>query len=206
VPVATTDNFAAGRWMPGMLAEVDDDSKVDAANRGRFSSGGYWGWATHEAGNFDGVLQGWACPIKSNVGADTFTIDFTVRFNTVNAGDQTRFASVFIADDSMKDAPFLNSGGTSENGYNILCRKSGGGAIFTVTAGVAAQIGVPFTSTAIADGGEGVYRVTITPTAVRLDRLDVAANTSANNTAFRGGYFHFGRAGAGVEFRNVTVA
>jgi glycerophosphoryl diester phosphodiesterase len=207
-PIRTTDAYAAGTWSPGMLSKMpdDDESKISAVHRGRFT-GSYWGWSAPDAGSptaFDSVMQGWACPIKGNPAADSFTIDFKARFNSVASADQTRWGSVFVADDSMGDRIYSN-GAAADNGYNFLFRKNGEVTIYTLTAGVGAQLGLSATS-AIADGGEATYRITVTPTHVTLARLDVAGAVTFANTAFRGGYFHFCRGGAGVEFRDVTVS
>jgi hypothetical protein len=99
VPIATEDNFDAGRWMPGMLA-VGESLTEDW--RGRILSDGSWGRSTFTPVEKTRlVLQGWACPVVPDPLSDEFSIEFTAQF--FNANTDTRFMSLFLSDASMVD-------------------------------------------------------------------------------------------------------
>lgn len=205
-PLATADTWALGTWMPGM---IEWNERFTAQDRGRFFSSGYFGWDANAAGTVSMVMQGWACPIKGNVAADDFTIDYKVKFVTTLTGDKTRWASIFVADDQMVDTPYANNGSATEFGYHFLTRMNGNLDIYRVDAGVPTHIATQ-TSTAFNDGDEGNYRIIVTPTQLTLRRIDgvgatIATATVASST-YRGGYIHTGRSVMAAEFRDLTVS
>lgn len=206
-PIETTDKFASQRWMSGMLSRF---SLYTEADRGRFFAPDYWGWTTNSGTAF--VLQGWACPIKSNPNADSFTIDFKVTYDSAQGGDNTRFASIFVC--NTKDYPFSDSGTVSadEVGYQILLRKSGLMQIYKRTDTVASTLLANSTGTqpAIADGEEVRFRVTVTPASITIARLDsnnvAQASATTTDTTYRGGYFWLGKNALACRFRHITIA
>lgn len=204
-PLATEDTFSTGTWMAGMVHHFDS---LAAGNRGRFYDGGYWGWGVGGADEFDSVLQGWASPIKGDAGADDFTIELSVRFESALSGDEARWAAVFLG---ANDRPFIGGSGFSADnaGLQITMRKNGGLQIYNRTD-VGVTLLATYSGAAFADGEEVRYRIVVTPTDVSAHRLDgsgtiVGTATSADAT-YRGGYLHIGRYELAVQFRDVVIS
>lgn len=199
----TTDPFALQRWYPGIQG---DGYAFDNTVRGRFTAPNYWGWAETDA-NARFVLQGWGCPILNKERPENFSITLSIKFGAT--ADATRWASLFLADSSYGDRFFKNNGADGANGYHFLFRKTGNIEIYAKNNGAESTLGTA-PSTAIADGEEVTYRVSVTSTAVTIARLDgagnVVASKSVNDTTYRGGYFHLGHAQVGALFRNITIA
>jgi glycerophosphoryl diester phosphodiesterase len=202
--LSTTDNFAAQTWQPGMFNQA---GTTTLTSRGRFSSPNRWGW--NIGSDFQTLLQGWASPFKGNASADTFTLDFKVLFNSVNAGDTTRWFSIFLGknDKAFGDgvAPTID-----QQGFLFLCRKNGTMQIYKRSTASASSVASTATP-AIADGEEVSYRIVATPSALSVHRLDGSGNithtatTSDSDTAFRGGYLHTNRGGASVDFSAISI-
>lgn len=201
LPVRTSDQFTLQAWQPGMLEPTDSLG----SNRGRFVSPDAWGFTATTVA-YRGILMGGMCPIKGQAAANDFTIYFKAKFNSASATD--RWFSVFIADDSMKDRPYTDAGASTENGYHILLRKAGQMQIYSRVAGVGTQR----TNTAtisIADGEEVSFKITVTPTAVSVSRLDASGNEAYTSTytdaTFRGGYFQIASNGVAGTIRQLFV-
>ena len=108
------------------------------------------------------------------------------------------------------DSSFADDGATSAgaNGYHLLFRASGDISMFRVDGGVAAPLGgATGTLTPLTTGTQARYKVTVSPTQVKAERLDVvgATNTQTSST-YRGGYFHLGSFGTNAQFYDLTVA
>lgn len=191
------DTFWEQIWTPGMYAGK-------GSNRGGFLGNGAWGYADETIVGYLGALQGWACPIKSDSNAATFTISATVNITAVNGGDTSRHADVLVC--SNTDAPFADSGVECEvSGYNILVRPSGFLQIYKQPIGGAATQIASVSGAALTLGTNYTLTITVTPTAVTA-ALSNGTTVSANDTTYRGGYFHFGRNGAAVKYGNVVVS
>lgn len=209
-PLATSDNFATGQWMSGMVAGADDSARPPLAARGRMLAPDAWGW-TETADNQQGCLQGWACPVKGDDYADDFTIDFKLTFDST-PGNAARWIGCFIADGSELDRayPFLpGSSSPAISGYLLLVRKNGTLDVFRRTGQTDVSIASQSGST-IATGVEVRFRVVVTPSAIAIQRLtsggSVDYQASAADTTFRGGYFHLGKYGVACRFREITVS
>lgn len=205
-PFATADNFSAQTWMPGMI-HYDGGTEWTTATRGQFFAPDYWGFgASTDDRQF--VLQGWACPIKSDAGADNFTIDLKITFDA--AASTARWACVYIADETELDRAYDNNTGNSK-GYAILFRKDGIIHIYRqdTTAASAVQIAAVTAST-ISTGTEVRFQVVVTPTTVAAHRLDgtgaITHTASVADATYRGGYFHLGRRGLACKFRDITIS
>jgi glycerophosphoryl diester phosphodiesterase len=202
-PFATSDNFASQVWQPGMVPNNGSLQSPSAAERGRFSAPNYWGWA--DSGQAF-VLQGWACPIKGNNNADSYSIDLKVTFGGTTS---TGWASVFItnSDRQFRDAssPFS----ADLTGYHLLMRQTGTLQIYkrsdTATTSLVSNAGSAFTL-----DQEVRFRVTVSPTAITLQRLNadgsVAQTATTNDTSYRGGYFHLGHNNIPIKFREISVS
>lgn len=184
-----TDPYATQTWGRGML--------VGGGSRGDFTAPDEWGYSPAGDGRYQ-VLQGWACPIGGDQDADNFTIDFTVNFE--NLGSQ--WASIFVGAD--KDTAYSDLGAEVE-GYHLLFRYDGKLDIYLQELSGATQL-QRTDDVSLASNTDYEMRVTVTPTQITLANLTVGASVTATNSAYRGGYFHFGcRGPARPRFSNVTV-
>lgn len=207
LPVATTDNFAAQTWMTGMIpGAAAIESRPTASERGRFFSPDYWGYSqTTDVQAF--CLQGWACPIKGDPGADDYTIDFKVTFDANSAAGTVRWAGVHIASEAYADRDYNNEA-TGNQGYAIALRKNGVIDIFREDVGGFVNVGTS-AGTAITTGTEHRFTVVVSPTQVIVNRHDsggtIIQTSTANDTTYRGGYFHLGRFGLACKFRDIII-
>jgi glycerophosphoryl diester phosphodiesterase len=203
-PIDTSDRFSLQTWMPGMHAR--DDTLV-AAERGQFVAPDMWGFPS--GGGFSSVLQGWACPIKGSANADNFSVDLTVKYPA--ASSENNWASVFFQKD---DAAFNDGAAPSVNtqGFHYLMRKTGTIQIYKRTTSAVTEVAIA-AGAAIANDTEASFRITVSPTAVSLYRLDGpggavvnTATVAATDAAFKGGYMHLCRnGGMGVNFRAISI-
>lgn len=206
-PTATTDNFAAQAWQPGMIAgAAASESRPTLAERGRFFSPDYWGWSeTADTKAF--TLMGWACPIKSNPAADDYTIDLKITFDTNSAGGTSRWAGLHIGSAANKDKDYNNEA-TGNQGYAVAFRKNGTIDLFREDVSGFTTIGTSAGS-AIATGTEVRFKFICTPTTLTVQRLDgggaVVQTTSAVDSTHRGGYFYLGKFGLACKFRDITI-
>lgn len=205
-PIATTDNFAAQEWMSGMIPHAVDNSRPTLAERGRFFSPDYWGYSeTADTPAF--CLQGWACPIKGDPGADNYTIDLKITFDANSAGGTSRWAGMHIAAESYMDRDYNNEP-TGNQGYAIAFRKNGVIDIFREDVGGFVNVGTS-AGAAITTGTEHRFTVVVTPTQVVVNRHNaggaIIQTSTANDAAYRGGYFHLGRFGMACKFRDIII-
>lgn len=199
----TADNFSAQAWDHGMISHLGFWSAVA---RGRFTAPNYWGFPANTA-EFNSVLQGYLSPIAD----EEFVLDFSVTFDAANAGDQTRWASVFIGKNDKAFANVSPAPLPEDEGLHFIMPKNGALHIYSrETTGTTIRANVA--TTAIADGAEAHYRITLGPTSVTLQRLNAAHGTVTHTATWattdpdlRGTYVHFCRAGLACRYRNVTV-
>lgn len=218
-PASSTDNFAAQTWQRGMLAQnykdstASTDDGLDAAMRGRFEAPDYWGFLTDSGTNLTrAVLQGWACPINSDPACDDYTIDLKVTFGTVGNGDQSRWAGVFVTPNDKAYASVAGSSGTAA-GYLFTFRKNGTLQIYLAHSNQSLDslLAQDTSGAAIANGAEVRFRVVVTPTQLKIERVDgsglvVQSVTSGDTTTGRrGGYFHLCHSRMPAKFRDITV-
>lgn len=188
----TTDPWKSQTWYHGHIAST-------AGVRGAFTSPNWWGFAANT--QFQGVLAGWASPL---VDGSTFTINTDIILDSVNAGDTTRWLSIFV---STSDRPWDNASASGVNGYHALWRANGQVDLFRVDNGVSTTIGSvgstpPTLGTTVAQ-----LRLTVTPTTVTWQRLDVAASTGAvASTTYRPvPYVHLSTSSAAGRFRSMAI-
>ncbi len=220
-PFSTTDNFAAQTWQPGMIAQnyknstLSTDDGLDAEYRGRFEAPDKWGFLTDSGTNLArAVLQGWAGPIKSDPDADDYTIDLKITFGTVVNGDQTRWAGVFVAADDQAYQNFAGNTDPGPSGYLFLMRKDGDIEIYTSendqSDGV--LLAADTSGAAISDGAEHRFKVVVSPSQLKIERLDgsgsVVQSVTSNDTTAgrRGGYFHLCHSRLPARFRDISIS
>lgn len=202
-PSRTSDNFGTGRWSPGMIGWGGPETNF----RGKLYASGHWGFDVSAAQNH--TLQGWACPIKGLASANNYVIDLAIRFDSANGGDATRFASMFTSNTDLRFNDGSSPFSAALQGNSFLFRKNGQIQIYKRDAVATTQLATG-NSVAIADGETVRYRVTVTPTLLKLDRLNTAGVvthtvSSSDTTVPRGGYFHLGNASLGCRFRVLSI-
>lgn len=213
-PIATSDQFADQQWPPGMIAALasgSNETRPTAEFRGKFYSPDAWGYDNNASTTtYRGCLQGWACPVNGDPDNDNYAVEFKVTFGAPSDGDQTRWAGFAIA---ATDQAFLDgaNGTPNPNGYHFLMRKNGALEIYKRNSTAGTLLSANTDSAAIADDAEIAFRLVVTPTKLRLERLDglggvIAAVESGDLSAgYRGGYFHLGHSRLPVKFREVNV-
>lgn len=203
-PQASRDNYAGGTWMTGMLARSNG---MDETSRGRFFAPNWWGWdATSTTQDY--VLQGWACPVGGNAAINDYSVSFTARFGGVRATD-TEWIAFLMNDASRLDAGFGGgSGDPADKFYMMRCRKNGQMLIDRYDGQSSTTLAAA-SSVAIADGEDVSFRARISPTSVRLSRLNPDGSDAyvveASDTTYRGGYFLIGRYALKALFRDMMV-
>lgn len=182
-------------FAPGMLEGTNAQPTDTAVSRGQwFSANGYYGWPT--AAQYDGCLQGYACPINGDPNANSFIIRFQYRYNTTTSN--TRWVAVHCC--ASDDRHFSDSV-QSRLGYNIIFRQAREIAIFfTPASGGSTQIATSGTGTDLTLDTTYTAEVAVTPTTITAnlyaaDGTTLLQTVSVANSSARGGYFHLGRNG-----------
>jgi glycerophosphoryl diester phosphodiesterase len=200
-PLSTGDQFGTGTWAPGMLGNGSDTS---LELRGKFFSGGYWGYATTKAG-YLGCLQGYLCPVRPANAARVFDLSLKVSFDAALTNDGTRYASLFLGVD---DRTFLDSNEWSA-GYQVMLRKNGTVEIQKKGFGVKTVTLQTGATGAIADGEEVGYRVSVTEDALTVVRINKDGSdgvaTLARDNTLNTTYVHLGRNGLACRFRQLQI-
>lgn len=198
----TTDPYKAQTWYHGSMANPNAGAWASPLGRGGFTA---TEWGTNvPIGQLGSVNCGWASPIKSDPNARSYSITFTVRFQLSNNG-ATRWVGMFIGPD---DTPYTDNSTVTENGYHCLMRKNGQMQIFRRVAGVVSALA---TSTgaadvAIPDNGTGQYKLTVTATTVKIERLDQPGSATATDNTFGAGYVQLTNSQLQAWFSSMTVA
>jgi glycerophosphoryl diester phosphodiesterase len=200
--LSTTDLFARQTWVPGMLGNGDNQGLV-LPNRGLFTAPNWWGYTSLSTGYFES-LMGYLCPLANPT---NFSITYNVSFDSANAGDTTRWASVFISTD---DRLYDNTAGTTATGYLLMMRKNGTLSIFRQDSGQAGVSIGSVTGSTIADGTELTFKITRSGSSLTIALMSgttVLNSVTATDSAYPSTpYIHLGRNGLACKFRNVTVA
>lgn len=196
--------LAANRWGVGMLWAQSPGNTAVATRRedgGVFSSN-YW-----QAGS--GVYGNMNWGLISPIASSTFTLTFDMKFVAINAGDTSRWASLWLGE---TDRPYLDDAGTTTySGYHILMRMSGqiqiyrrtigatsGGSALAAATYTAPVAGTPMSFTVTKNQSTGVLSVTRTgfaavtytdPTPLDtryVQTFGALTNGNANQYAFTG--------------------
>jgi glycerophosphoryl diester phosphodiesterase len=194
---AKRDMFAAKMWQPGMIG-----STYLVADRGKFLSSNSFGWDDENVLTYQGCMQGWACPIGGNDNANSFTISYDQAIDAI--ANTERWGSVFIC--SNTDAVFNDSADDASSGYHVLVRASGMVQIFKRVAGQAAVSMDYVSGSALALGTFYSVVITVTPTTISVSIPSLSRSVTVTDSDFRGGYFHLGRHGSAVRFKNVVIS
>lgn len=195
----TRSAYEMGRYDIGMLGAANGSEPVpDDSTRGLWNSAAEWGYGL--GAGYLSCLQGWACPIKGDANAASFTLSIDFNFDAVSADD--RWIGVHVC--ASTDGPFVD-GANILNGYHLLIRRNGTVQVYVTPAGSAAtKIAEDATGTLLALGTTYTATITVTPTTVSVSCNGKTA--TATDASYRGGYFHLGRNGCGARFKSVTVS
>lgn len=218
-PFSSVDSFSAQTWLPGMIAQnyknsiKSTDDGLDEVMRGRFVAPDKWGFTRDSGTNLaHSVLQGWASPINSKPDADSYSVELSITFGAVGNDDQTRWAGAFLAsDDRAYESTPDGVGGPV--GYLFFMRKNGEIAIAAASNNQSSDV-ILARSTAdypIADNEEVMFRLSVTPSQLKIERLDdsgavVQSVVSSDATpGRRGGYLHLVHSRMPALFRRISI-
>lgn len=198
----SSDTFSDGKWPLGMIPTRGNRL---ATSSGVISSGGIWGWPTANSTNADFVVQGWAAPRSSA----TWQLDFEMRINEVNGGDANRWGGLILPSNDFGDLSW-GEGLSTDAGYRCLLSKAGTLQIARRDGASATQLQAK-SVTAPDLGAWNKMRLNVTASSITWALLDsggsvVDSCTTSDSTYPHASLVHLGRAGAGVEFRNVVFS
>lgn len=191
------DPYQEQTWAPGMLAGL-------GKSRGMFVAPNKWAIDASNENEFKGCLQGWLSPIGGQQIAAEWSMKVSITFG--RRYEEGRWASVSVL---SKDAP-LSAAATTPiptSGVHILFQNNGELVVFR-QAGAAntAPVFLKKSSGAKIGMGETVdFRITTTPTEIRVERVDGKAALSVTDDFYRGAYVTFGAKGQYAEFSNVQL-
>lgn len=195
-----SDPFKSQTWYHG---HIKGNSSGGGGGRGAFYSPNMWGLDVSASNIFASSLMGWASPIGGGETCGALKINFTVTF--ASALMSTRWASLAILD---TDKPFnSDSAGSGLSGYHFICSKEGSLSMYRMDNGAPTLLDTKNGGAVlIPDGGSANYRITITATTVKLERLDspIATSTISDYT-YRGAYLHAGAKGSFAKFSAISI-
>jgi hypothetical protein len=159
--------------------------------------------STKSWANQDTVLLGWASPVQD---PENFVLDFSMKFTGVSSDS----AFGVIATQTTDRAIVNDSPESAKVSMNLIIRRDGRIEIH-VFDGVAG--GPHAVSSESAIPGEMItldawvpFRLTVTPTQLTLQRLDMAVSATLVNSQVRGAFLFAGSKGADVKFRAMTLS
>lgn len=200
---ATTDMFARQTWVPGMLGSNADDGQ-SLPYRGSFTAPNWWGYssATSPTAAYAGCLQGYLCPVAN---PQSFTFTFNAIYDAANAGDTTRWFSVFLGTTDK----FYDDSNPAGPGMHLLFRLNGSLEIYRKDAGSPSSLLGSSSPGALATATEYTFRVVVTPTSITIGRMSggvFVSSVTVNDTSYRGAYIQLGRNGLACRFRTLSIS
>jgi glycerophosphoryl diester phosphodiesterase len=193
----TSDPFATQTWYHGHQA-----SSVNGGNLGRgfFYTPNLWGMPLNGSNTWGGSLMGWANPL---LGLSSFagTITFSVKYESRFANDRFWWMAI-----GVDDRPFVTDSPPSITCNQFFCRATGDMAISKNAGGVGGTTLATATSPAIADGTTVPFKITVSPTSLKLERTDTGHSCTSTDTTTRGAYLHAGVKGIFGKYSGITIA
>ncbi len=189
-----TDAFAAGRWAPGMQADV--------GSRGRFcADDGAYGF--EPAADGPGAV---CCALVGHLRPPdpaAFTLDVVLRLD--HPGDGGGGCGWVLL--TTTDRPFTGAPSPGVCGYRFGLELGGALSVERVTDGVPQPLARTVAAAPVPPGAPVPLRITVTPERVALARPGTGEVAGAEDAAHRGlPVTHLGRTGAGARFRDVTFS
>lgn len=197
----TSDLFQHQVWMPGQI--------LGANSRGQFVAPDRWGFQTPGTRT---ALGGFLAPIT----ATTYTLEFDLTFDKL-AATVSRYAYVHICEPDDRAYYANDSSRGYADGYEIRFQQQGYVNVNKTVRSPASSTGIAPGTVAMGTGAATAgethhYKIVVSPTQVVISRTGAGSNTNTytvTDSAFRGGYLHFGKFDASddlrVSFSNVTV-
>ena len=150
----------------------------------------------------DTVLLGWASPVLD---PQNFVLTFSMKFAGVSSDSGFALIATQTTDRAM-------SNDTPEAGkiaMNMIMRRDGRIGLYVYDGAVAGPSAVSSESAMSAElialDTWVPCRLTVTPTQITLERLDLAVSASIENSQVRGAYLFAGSKNADVKFRSMTL-
>lgn len=201
----TSAPLAAGTYYHGHLpGDINQTFMPAYDGKGQFGSGLILD--VPAASNGQGtILQGWACPVGGNPAANTYTITATVVLES--AVSSTRWPGLFFAANTDKPFNDASETGSGPTGYHVIWRQNGAMELYRYN-GTTATLLASVTVTAWTTGTSRTFTIAITPTGITVTCTSLTSNNvvSANDTTYRGGWFHLTTNQARARFTAVSVA
>lgn len=150
----------------------------------------------------DTVLLGWASPV---VTPSNFILNFSMKFTGVSSDP----AFGVIATQTTDRAIVNDALEVDKVSMNMIMRRDGrlGIYVYDGLAGgpSAVSSGAAIPEELIALNTWVPYRLTVTPTQITLERLDMPVSATLVNSQIRGAYLFVGSKGADVKFKSMTL-
>jgi glycerophosphoryl diester phosphodiesterase len=158
--------------------------------------------STKSWANQDTVLLGWASPVEE---PENFVLDFSMKFTGVSSDS----AFGVIATQTTDRAIVNDLPESAKISMNLIMRRDGRMELHVFDGAVGGPRAV---SSEAAIPGEMIaldawvpFRLTVTPTQLTLQRLDMAVSATLVNNQVRGAYLFAGSKGADVKFKAMTI-
>lgn len=150
----------------------------------------------------DTVLLGWASPV---VDPENFVLDFSMKFAAVSSDSGFAVIASRTTDRAItNDIP--EAGKIS---MNMILRRDGRIELYVYDGAAGGPSAVssesPMPAEMIALDTWIPCRLTVTPTQITLDRLDMAVSATIVNSQVRGAYLFAGSKNADVKFKSMTL-
>jgi len=192
----TEDPFALQKWYAGMLPAQN-------GGRGRFTPPDMWGIDTSTENVFRGCLQGWLAPIRDGKLAESWSVEFTVKFGVGLMEGRWASLGVFTTDQPLE----TDSPGGGQRGFNYLLHNSGSISIYKYdgTPGKPPELLGTTPNGKVEVGAVRSYRITITKTQIRAECFENGATLVVDDDSQRGAYITMGAKGQRADFLNVRL-
>jgi glycerophosphoryl diester phosphodiesterase len=199
--VTKKDPFKNQTWFHG---QINGNYLGNNSGRGYFSPPDMWGYNMAANNLWAGCAQGWANPIIESGVLSSVVIDFTIKFESALTEDRLAWLALLTS-----DQPFDNDvvGPANKNGYTFVCRKNGDMNIFRYSSGseIATWLATG-ASPAISNGGSASYRITVTASTLKLERVGSGTSATITDATHRGAFLHAGVKGVHALFSGITIS
>jgi hypothetical protein len=190
------DPFRSQKWYAGMLP-------AQKGGRGYFTPPDMWGIDSSAENVFRGCLQGWLSPIRNGKLAESWSVEFSVRFGVGLMEGRWASFGIFTTDQPLEtDTP-----GRGHRGFNYLLHNSGSISIYKYdgTPDKAPELLGTTPSGKVEVGATRRYRITITKTRIQAECFENGAMLVVDDDSQRGAYITIGAKGQKADFRNIRL-
>lgn len=153
------------------------------------------------AGVESGFLAGWACPMKGNKTASSYTVNFSARMVTAFATTSNFTVAIASTDEGWAGGV---DGNPAFRGYAAFVRNNGDLQIRKYP-GDGTEVTLATVAGTALDALVKQYTLTVTASSISLTRGAQTVTTS-DATLGRGGYLNLGAAGTSTRWSNITIS